>query len=125
MNGKAVDLSLDHHRYGPHANLWTELDAGEGSRLFHSGGGAKLGWHCGAWTTFWNIRARRDQRWPQVTYGGGKWSCDQINLVALPADQPALREPEGRWFEPADPQLIHPQNLYTAQLHRRLRQASP
>ena len=43
----------------PHANLFTDIDAGEGTRLWECGGGAALGKNSGAWDTFWNIRARR------------------------------------------------------------------
>ncbi len=123
MNGRAVDLALDHHRYGPHANLYTNLDAGEGSRLFRSGGGAKLGWHCAAWETFWNVRASQPQRWP----GAGSrepWSCNLINLVGLTTEQPSTLDPTGRWFETINPEKLTPANLYEAQLARRV-QISP
>lgn len=119
MNGRAVDLALDHHRYAPHANLYTNLDAGEGSRLFQSGGGAKLGWHCGAWETFWNIRTVRPQRWP----GAGSrepWSCNLLNLVGLTTQEPTAPDPAGRWFEAIRPDELAPANLYQAQLDRRL-----
>lgn len=55
--GRGVDLSFDHHRYAPSENLFTDLDAGAGSRLWKCGGGAALGKHCGARGTFWNIRS--------------------------------------------------------------------
>ena len=64
-DGKGLDLCFDHHRYGPHANLFTNIDLGEGSRMFQSGGGAALGRHSAAWETFWGIRARQPQSWPQ------------------------------------------------------------
>ena len=57
--GRAIDLSLDHHKRAPFQNLFTDLDAGIGSRLWDSGGGANLGRHAGAQTTFWNIRSAR------------------------------------------------------------------
>lgn len=119
MNGRAVDLALDHHRYGPHANLYANLDAGQGSRLFQSGGGAKLGWHCGAWQTFWNIRTERPQRWP----GAGSrepWSCNLINVVGLRTEESSTLDPTGRWFEAIQPDQLAPANLYQAQLARRL-----
>ncbi|MHC4167202.1 MAG: glycosyl hydrolase family 28-related protein, partial [Planctomycetota bacterium] len=44
-SGSGVDICFDHHRYAPHANLFTDIDLGEGSRMFQSGGGAALGRH--------------------------------------------------------------------------------
>jgi hypothetical protein len=119
MNGRAVDLALDHHRYAPHANLFTNLDAGEGSRLFQSGGGAELGWHCAAWETFWNIRTAQSQRWPR---GGSSepWSCAQINLVGVTTSEPSTLDPQGRWFEAIASDQLAPANLYEAQLAARL-----
>jgi hypothetical protein len=63
-SGRGVDICFDHHRYAPHANLFTDIDLGEGSRMFQSGGGAALGRHSAAWETFWCIRARRTQNGP-------------------------------------------------------------
>ncbi len=58
-SGKGIDLDFDHHMRAPFENLWTDIDAGEGTRLWDSGGGNGLGRHCGTRETFWNIRARR------------------------------------------------------------------
>ena len=114
MNGRGVDLAFDHHKYAPHANLYTNVDLGEGSRMFRSGGGADLGRHSAAWVTFWNIRAAAPQAWPKG------WAPDLINLVGVQTDQPAEMEETGKWFEPIPPGELQPQNLYVAQLKRRL-----
>lgn len=37
--GRGVNLSLDHHRWAPYENLFTDIDAGLGNRLFQSSGG--------------------------------------------------------------------------------------
>jgi hypothetical protein len=112
--GRAEDLSLDHHRYAPHNNLFTKIDAGVGSRLFMSGGGADRGRHCGAWTTLWNIRSREPIGWPV------KWSPDLLSIVGVRSkDKPSLNL-RGRWLEPIDPSMIDPPDLYEAQLRRRL-----
>ncbi|MBI2479235.1 MAG: hypothetical protein HYV60_11560 [Planctomycetia bacterium] len=113
-NGKGLDLCFDHHRYGPHANLFTNLDLGEGSRMFQSGGGAALGRHSAAWETFWGIDARRPQQWPDG------WGPDLMNLVGLPSDKPSVLQDNGRWFEPISPQRLVPKDLYQAQLAKRL-----
>jgi hypothetical protein len=115
MRGKGLDLCFDHHRYAAHANLFTDIDLGEGTRMFQSGGGAALGRHSAAWETFWAIRAKKPQSWPK---GFGP---DIMNLVGIPADEPAVTDPRGRWFEPLDPDSLSPRNLYEAQLARRLR----
>ncbi|MCB9874159.1 MAG: hypothetical protein H6821_08255 [Planctomycetaceae bacterium] len=114
-DGKGLDLCFDHHRYGPHANLFTNIDLGEGSRMFQSGGGAALGRHSAAWETFWGIRARKPQSLPQG------WGPELINLVGLPSRDAAVTESTGRWFEPTDARQLEPANLYDAQLSRRLK----
>jgi hypothetical protein len=113
--GRAVDLSLDHHRSAPYENLFTDLDAGAGQRLWKCGGGADLGKHCGARGTFWNIRAARPLNYPPADFGP-----PSMNLVALETDQPSEQTPEGKWFEVIKPAEIQPRDLHAAQLRRRL-----
>ena len=62
--GKGIDLNFDHHVRAPYENLWTDIDAGAGTRLWASGGGNGLGRHCGTRETFWNIRAKRQPSAP-------------------------------------------------------------
>ncbi len=113
--GKAVDLALDHHKYAPHNNLFTDIDAGGGGRLYLCGGGADLGRHTAAYFTLWNIRSRETIEWPKRG-----WGPDMMTIVGVrSADGPTL-DPRGRWFEPIDPQALTPSNLYKAQLERRL-----
>lgn len=119
-NGRAVDLSMDHHCYGVHANLWTNLDAGAGSRLFLSGGNPNIGWHSGAWETFWHLRTARPQDWPRVNRRSEKWGCDLMNLVGVTTERPSTLDLEGRWFEAIPPAQLAPANLHEAQLKRRL-----
>lgn len=116
-NGRGEDLAFDHHKYANHANLFTNVDAGVGTNIFHSGGGAKLGRHCGAWTTWWNIRTDRPVRFPTG------WATDLIHLVGVHSDQPSVTEPNGRWFEVMPPGQLVPADLYEAQLQRRLKGA--
>ena len=106
---------MDHHKRAPYQNLFTNLDAGQGGRLWKCGGGRSLGKHCAARTTFWNIRAARPQRHP------GRWfGPELINLVGVETKAPSRIETDGRWFEAIPPTLIHPADLYAAQLMRRL-----
>lgn len=57
---EANDLSIDPHKRAPSFNLFADIDAGEGTRLYRHGGGDQLGRPCGIGNVLWNIRARRD-----------------------------------------------------------------
>ncbi|MCI0535967.1 MAG: glycoside hydrolase family 55 protein [Verrucomicrobiales bacterium] len=114
--GHGVDLALDHHRYAPYENLFTDLAAGAGKRLWKCGGGADLGKHCGARGTFWNIRAANPLSYPPAGFGP-----PSMNLIALETVQPSEIAPEGKWFEAIKPGEIQPQDLHAAQLRRRWR----
>lgn len=101
--GRGVDLCFDHHKRAPYENLFTDLDAGQGTRLWESGGGADLGKHSAARQTFWNIRTRQVTKAPPERFGPAS-----INLVGL-------------WLEgDAPPPPPTPANLYQAQLEKRL-----
>lgn len=113
--GRGIDLSLDHHRKAPYANLFTDLHAGAGNRLWKCGGGAALGKHCGAYGTFWNIRSDNPIAYPRDNFGP-----PTMNLVALETEQPTITENTGKWFEAIPPVNMEPQNLYRAQLKKRL-----
>ncbi len=114
-NGRGVNLSLDHHKRVPYANLFCNLDVGEGTDIWRCGGGEALGKHCAAWGTFWNIRAARPLDWPRRGFGP-----DMMNLVGLSTDKPSQLDPAGRWFEAIPPHQLHPADLHAAQLQRRL-----
>lgn len=113
--GGGVDLCLDHHKHAPVANLFTDLDAGAGTRLWRCGGGADLGKNCGARGTFWNIRAEGELSWPPAGFGP-----DLMNLVGVGGDGEGVREVGGRWFEPFAAGELEPANLHRAQVERRL-----
>lgn len=114
-DGRGVDLCFDHHCRAPYENLFTDIDAGLGSRLWTCGGGADLGKHCAARGTFWNIRTVRPQRYPLPSFGP-----PSMNFVALQTSLPSETSLNGRWFEAIPPAEIVPQDLHAAQLARRL-----
>ena len=62
--GRGVDLSMDHHRWAPYRNLYTDLDAGKGTRHFKSGGTSRRGRHSATGAVFWNIRSERAAKMP-------------------------------------------------------------
>lgn len=113
-DGKGMDLSLDHHRGCPYENLFTNLDAGLGSRLWMCGGGAALGKHSGARETFWNITAEKNMDYPDEGFGP-----ESINVVGLKTTSAGVTEANGKWFEVISPGKLIPQNLYRAQLGKR------
>jgi Pectate lyase superfamily protein len=114
-DGRGVDLCFDHHCRAPYENLFTDIDAGAGTRLWTCGGGAALGKHCAARGTFWNIRAARPQKYPPANFGPAS-----MNFVAVQTDLPSEMNPAGRWLEAIPPKDIFPQDLHAAQLALRL-----
>ncbi len=114
-DGRGLDVCFDHHCYAPHANLFTNIDLGKGTRMFQSGGGAKLGRHSAAWETFWCIRSQSSQQWPKG------WSPDRINIIGVKSTGESELNRSGRWFEPIDPTRLQPANLHQSQLQRRLK----
>jgi hypothetical protein len=118
-HGRGLDLSLDHHRRAPYENLFTDLDAGAGTRLWKCGGGAKLGYHCGARGTFWNIRAASTLRYPPPGFGPAS-----LNVVGLHTDLESETRVDGKWFEAIPPPRLEPQNLHESQRRRRLNKIS-
>lgn len=113
-NGSGTDLCLDHHKRAPYENVFTNIDLGEGTRMWTSGGGENLGRNCGARGTFWNIRAKNPQKHP------GGFGPPSINLVALKTQDPSLTDKDDLWFEAIDPERIEPADIHAAQLKRRL-----
>mgnify|MGYP001206696134 CR=1 FL=1 len=112
--GRAPNMNMDHHRYAPYENLFTDLDLGEGTRAFNSGGGITCGQHTAAGETFWNLRSNAYQDWP------AKFGPDQINLVALRMRGGNIREPAARWIESIRPGGIVPPDLHLAMREHRL-----
>lgn len=114
-SGRGVDLCFDHHERAPFENLFSNVDAGAGTRLWTCGGGAALGQHSGARETFWNIRATKPQKLPPQNFGP-----DSMNFVALQTDLPSVKKTEGKWLESIPPEEIFPRELHAAQLQKRL-----
>jgi hypothetical protein len=114
-NGSGINLSLDHHKRANHANLYCNLDAGTGQDLWRCGGGASLGKHAGAWTTFWGIRSTSTISWPRASFGP-----DLMNLVGLKTSPGAMAtSPAGKWLEHIPTEQLEPRDLHQAQLERR------
>lgn len=112
--GTGVNFNMDHHRWGPYENLFTDIDAGKGTRLFASGGGGDRGNHTAAGATFWNIRTKESQSWP------ARLGPDRMNVVGLKIPGKDIKDPAGRWLETISPGKVQPPDLHLAMLQRRL-----
>ena len=112
--GRGINLSMDHHRWAPYENLFTDLDGGQGSRLFQSSGGGMRGQHSAAGETFWNIRGKTPLSWPK------NFGPDQINIVGLSVTNHPTLNLDGRWQENFMPGQLQPADLHSAMLARRL-----
>ena len=87
--GRADDMAFDHHKKAPHGNVFTDIDAGAGNRIWRCGGGANLGRQSGGWETFWNIRAAKALGYPPA--GWGPWSMNLVGFTtASGVDQGAV-----------------------------------
>ncbi|MBM4094088.1 MAG: hypothetical protein FJ276_32470 [Planctomycetes bacterium] len=117
--GRAENLNMDHHRWAPYENLFTDIDAGEGKRLFASSGGGHRGAHTAAGGTFWNIRTRQPA--PRPTSLG----IDAINVVGVSLRESKPDLPAGLWYEAIPPEQLRPANLHEAMLGRRLGPPKP
>ena len=112
--GHAVNLDMDHHRWASYENLFTDIDAGSGKRLFQSSGGGQRGMHTAAGETFWNIRSESTIPWPK------DFGPDLINIIGLPISDPQILDPNGRWLEIFSPGQLQPRDLHAAMLAKRL-----
>ena len=118
-NGRGVDLALDHHCHAPYENLFTNIDAGLGARVWQSGGGKALGAHCAARGTFWNVQATKPIQAPDANFG--PWSMNLIGVQMSVADQ---TEADKRWYEHSAVGKVQPVDIHEAQVQRRLRVTS-
>jgi hypothetical protein len=114
-SGEAIDLNMDHHRWAPYENLFSDIDAGIGRRLFSSSGGGERGAHTAAGSTFWNIRTEQPVGWPK------NLGIEAINIVGIKSRDPHVTDPDGRWLEPLEPGNVDPPELYRAMLQKRLK----
>ncbi len=107
--GRGRNINLDHHRGAPYENLFTQIDAGTGRRLWEGSGHGDQGPASGAGETVWNVLATDPPAavpdWPRLNLVG------MTNWTTLKTDR--------TWIEAIAPQSLTPPNLYEAQLARR------
>jgi hypothetical protein len=111
--GKGLDLSLDHHRAAPYLTLWTELDVGQGTRVWRSGGAGNRGPHTAAYDTVWNVHGAGALPLPPADYG------PRMNLAGFAGATAAPAAALDWSVEPIPPGLLEPANLWEAMRARR------
>lgn len=112
--GSGTDLCIDHHNHDQKNNLFTNLDAGLGTRLYHSGGKKTPRGICFN-ETFWNITAQKDMMFCDQHNDEKMQSKNNISVgvkTALPSN---LSNKENNHFEAIDPLRLLPKDLYLAQ----------
>jgi hypothetical protein len=117
--GTATDLAVDNHRHGPYENLFTQIDAGTGTRLWTSGGSSGQGKHTAAGAVFWNIKTKKDIPMPPPDFApdGG--------LVLAGLKMRVRKSEAGKHsIETMGPRNLEPPNLHEAQRGKRLGPAS-
>ena len=114
-SGKGPDICIDHHNHDQRNNLFTDIDAGLGSRIYVSGGNSTPR---GISTneTYWNIRAERNMEYCDQFNTNAKHSTNNVQ-VGIKTNRPSVPgDTDGNWFETIEPVQLFPANLYLAQL---------
>ena len=113
-HGRGTDLCIDHHNHDQRDNLFTNLNAGLGSRLYFSGGKAAPLGICFN-ETFWGIDAATSMPYCNEKDDSRGRSLDNV-CVGIRTQQPSrLEDKDGNWFETIDPTRLYPRDIYEAQ----------
>ncbi len=112
--GRGDNLRMDHHRAAPYSTLWTEIDCGEGTQAFTSGGRNDRGPQTGSYDTLWNVRADKKMNLPANDYG------PRMNFIGFQTSATGVNSPYEWWFESVGPDEIEPRNLWEAMRARRV-----
>ena len=110
--GRGRDLSLDHHKGAPYANLFTEIYLGESTRTWKSGGRDDRGYNTAAYSTLWNLSGAKGMPWPPKNYG------PKMVFVGVNTSKPS--SDLNWWYESMKPNEIFPPNIWIAQKQKRL-----
>ncbi|WP_309396908.1 glycosyl hydrolase family 28-related protein [Cerasicoccus maritimus] len=114
-NGRGRNLTLDHHKRAPYQNLFCNLDVGEGTDIWHCGGGSALGKHSAARGVFWRFQSQQN-----LTLPPDKFGPPSLMFVGLKTETPSTTDIDGVWWEAIPPEELQPVDLHAAQLKRRL-----
>lgn len=114
-NGKAKDLAIDHHNHAQAFNLFTNLDAGLGTRLFYSGGISTPRGICFK-ETYWNITASSKMNYCDQYNDSTKQSADNNCIGIKTWRLSQMADAHNNWFETIPPEKLFPADLYQAQM---------
>ena len=117
-NGKGTDICIDHHNHSQSHNLFTNIDAGIGSRIYASGGNDTPRGIC-FHEMFWNIRAERPMLFCNQYDTKDKHSTNNVCVGVKTNLSSQLNDAYGNWFEAIDPSQLYPADLYKAQMERK------
>lgn len=112
-NGRGVDLNMDHHREANYSTLFSNLDCGQGTRPFNSGGSGNRGAHSGAYSTYWNIHATGRLHLPPPDFG------PLLNFIGIDLEQDSKASPYQWMIEQSGPLKLCPVDLHEAMSARR------
>ena len=102
-----VDSQIDHHAQNAQWNLWTEIDVGEGYRVWSQGGAAQASTDN---EFYWNITADEPMPYPPT-------SRENV-VVGFKTDMSTDIGSDYR-HETIDPNALIPVNLYIAQMEKK------
>jgi hypothetical protein len=101
------DMVLDHHQPNVHGNLWTDIDVGKGVHIWiNNSRGSTMD------EVYWNIRAARNILYPDPKL--------KNIVVGLTGPGMEIRGTNAPWAEVIAPADLEPQNLFQAQLEKRI-----
>jgi hypothetical protein len=114
-NGSGKDICIDHHNHAQSHNLFTNIDAGIGSRIYASGGNDTPRGIC-SYEAFWNIRTQQPMLYCNQFDTKDSHSTNNV-CVGIRTNQPSqFNDLYGNWFETIDPIQLYPADLYEAQM---------
>lgn len=114
-SGSGKDLCIDHHNHAQSFNLFTNLDAGIGSRLYASGGNDTPRGICTR-ETFWNIRAAKPMLYCNQYDAGSAHSIGNVCIGIKTILPSIIVDAYNNWFETIEPEKLYPADLYEAQV---------
>jgi hypothetical protein len=94
--------------------IFINSNIGKGTNPWNGSGGTGVGKSNAAWNTFRNINSDAELCFP----GPALWT-QVVNAVGCNSSSSEIKDKNGKWFEPINPKLFSPSNIYEAQLSRR------
>ena len=113
-NGRGVDLNMDHHREANYSSLFSNVNCGDCTRPFNSGGSSNRGAHSGAYSTFWNISGTIQMKLPANDFG------PLLNFIGLSLKDPTNASTFQWLLDTSGPNGVCPRDLQESMRQRRL-----